>query len=83
MKKLLLTLIAALTMTTAIAQNDIEANTIKAPAFELTKADFNSTLLARSLTPYQICVMNCLAIYGTWNDRGLDRCLANCGVEMP
>lgn len=83
MKKLLLALTATLTITSAISQTNLESTAITAPAFELTKADISSTLLARSLTPYQICVMNCLAIYGTWNDRGLDRCLADCGVEMP
>ncbi|MFK8012709.1 MAG: hypothetical protein AB8B80_11745 [Marinicellaceae bacterium] len=82
MKKLLLALTASLTITSAIAQTTIDQSVAKAPAFELKKADFNSTFLGQTLTPRQICIRACLATYGTWNDRGLDRCLADCGVQM-
>ena len=83
MKKLLLALIASITFTSAIAQtNLVTSSNINGvvTTFELKKANVNTGIFSKSITPYQQCVMNCLAIYGTWNDRGLDRCLAKCGV---
>lgn len=81
MKKIILAFIASISLTSAIAQSTsdtkITFGSINS-TFELKKANVNTGIFANSLTPYQQCVMSCLAIYGTWDDRGLDRCIAKC-----
>ncbi|HOP21959.1 MAG TPA: hypothetical protein PK055_07990 [Gammaproteobacteria bacterium] len=85
MKKILLALIASISFSSAIATTEVKDNSateVQQALFLLNKVAKPSFLLQNSSTQnYQQCVQNCLAIYGTWDERGLQRCLTACGVQ--
>ena len=78
MKKLLLALVACSAFTIAVAKTNTTIDAVDtAPTFELKKA---GPVQFKGLTPYQICIMDCLNTYSPWQERALERCLSNCGV---
>lgn len=79
MKKLLLVIVGFCTFTVAVAKLDTTIDVDDTSStFVLQKAAPSSL---STLTPYQVCVMNCLNTYYPWQERQLQRCLANCGVQ--